>query len=189
MTEPVDATTPGGTIDTNYIPPPPSPHSPGAWELADQPDYTPPKPPSRIKEILLPAIICTAIGAAVTAAALHYTAAPVATPPPVQALAATPVAPQETEDQNYLRNLAEHGISSQGVTATTHIFKAYGHQICYAFSPPGPQPYDQVVNAVLAQQVDLIKVAGYTLAAFTHEDAQNMVEAALDSYCPELRPG
>ncbi|KLO28352.1 hypothetical protein ABW16_13740 [Mycolicibacter heraklionensis] len=121
-----------------------------------------------------------------------YAALQVTTGPPttqtitVEKLVTAPA--PESEDDLYSSRLAEKGIGDRGVEATMHIFRGYGHQICYALAPPAPQQYDAVVNATLAAQVELRKVAGYDIPTFTHEDASNMVNVALDTYCPNLRP-
>lgn len=177
MTDSADATSPAGEMDTNYIP-----HEPGhpdpalAWTMEDIPTYKF-KNPSKIKEILLPAILCTLIGAAVTYGAIHYT-----TP--------TPQHPQTapTQNQQFLDRLEANGIETLGYEGTGYVYLSYAPQICYGFAPPHPETLEHITETVQAVQLDVAKNANYPMPIFNQADTVVIVEAALDIYCPQLRP-
>jgi hypothetical protein len=149
-----------------------------AWAEEATPPYFQPR--FRRLKVILPAVLSTIVGAVAALLVMHYT-----TEPKTVTVTKTVEVAGQNPDNQFLMELANHGIKYNGVEPVKQRFLQYAHYVCYQLAPPNPQPFDTVaVNIQSIETAD--QRSDPWVPTLTTQDAQNLVRSAVRVYCPQL---
>jgi Protein of unknown function (DUF732) len=143
--------------------------------------------PNPLGVLLVAAVIALVGLGSLSAVGVYLSRDRTASSPAPQTVTVTksPKAPSRAEgaDGVFLTALGSYGIGDNGTEAVRQRFMEFGHQTCFSQLLPSPQPLDTTVESILAAENR--DIAGNPWSPhFTHDDAQNLAQAAIIAYCP-----
>lgn len=108
--------------------------------------------------------------------------------PAAQTVTVTAAPPQAIggADAAFFAALAGYGISDNGTGYVRQRFMEFGHHSCFSLMPPKPQPFESVVNAIVATENQDVAVGNPWSPGFTRADAEHLAQAAITAYCPDV---
>jgi hypothetical protein len=95
-----------------------------------------------------------------------------------------PQAPANGADGQFLSALASYNIPDNGTEAFRQRFLEFGHHTCFELLPPRPQPLAETVNNIFTTENQDAAKGDPWAPRFTYDDAENLVQAAINAYCP-----
>jgi hypothetical protein len=169
------------TIEDNHVP------------SESVPDQQPRKPRRYWTKSAGLLVVATPVGvvalAGLSAVGIYLSRDRTASSPGPQTVTITPThkAPSPTDgpDGVFLSALAAYGISDNGTDAVSQRFMEFGHHACFSLLPPEAQPLDAIVDNILSAENQDVAGGSRVAPKFTHDDAENLAQAAISAYCPD----
>jgi hypothetical protein len=95
--------------------------------------------------------------------------------------------PADGADAQFVSTLDSYGITDNGKEAIRQRFMELGHHSCFLLLPPRPQSLELTVSNILSAQSQDMAAGNPWPERFTHDDAEHLVRAAIDAYCPNAK--